>query len=110
MLKPQTCGRHDLPLSGLQGVPGDGAARQGLDANLGLRLELGRAVHGQAQGQDQDDTSTGHAASNLSNTLNVAQRAQLQAQTSVIEHVFSITEGTRHFCAGDSMQMFLNRL
>mmetsp|Transcript_18440 Transcript_18440/g.39630 ORF Transcript_18440/g.39630 Transcript_18440/m.39630 type:complete len:225 (-) Transcript_18440:51-725(-) len=64
-------------LGGLQGIPGHGAARQSLHTQRGLRLELGRSIDGQAQGQDQHQASTGHAASNLSNTLDVAQGAQL---------------------------------
>lgn len=85
-------------LSGVQGVPGDGAAGQGLHAQGHGGLELGRAVDGQAQSQDQDQASTGHAASNLSNALNVAQGAQLQEQHSMNKHV------NIHSCRGNAVE------
>lgn len=69
-----------LPLCALQRVAGHGAAGQGLHAQGHGGLELGRAVDGQAQSQDQHQAGTGHAAGNLGHTLNVAQRTQLQAE------------------------------
>lgn len=66
-----------LPVRGEEGVAGNAAARQSLHPQLRCRLELSRAVDGQAQRQDENETSGRKTASNLSDLRDVAQRAQL---------------------------------
>ena len=66
------------PLSALEGIPGNRAARQGLHSDLGGRLELGRSVDGQAQGQDEDEAGTGEGSSDLSSSLDVAEGSELR--------------------------------
>ena len=66
------------PLSALQGVPGNGASREGLDANLGGGLELGGSVDGEAQGQDEDEAGTREAPGDLGSALDVAEGAELK--------------------------------
>jgi hypothetical protein len=66
------------PLCRLERVALHAAATEGLDAQRGGRLELGRAIDGQAQRQDQHEAGSGHAPGDLSGTLDRAQRAQLR--------------------------------
>lgn len=66
------------PLCRLERVALHAAATEGLDAQRGGRLELGRAIDGQAQRQDQHEAGGGHAPGDLSGTLDRAQRAQLR--------------------------------
>jgi hypothetical protein len=71
----------DSPLSSLEAVLWQGAASQGLDADLVLALEGCLTVDGQSNCQDQHQASAGQAASNLSSAWDVAQGAQLHVQT-----------------------------
>lgn len=73
-------------LRALEGVAGDVASGQSLNSDLrNIVLEGHLSVHGEAQGEDQHKSSSGHASSNLGSisgcTSKVTQRTKLDEWT-----------------------------
>lgn len=68
------------PIGRLEGVPGHGASREGLDSDGRGGLEHGRPVDREAEGEDEDEASSRGAAGNLGDALDVAEGPELQSR------------------------------
>jgi len=86
----EASGKLAPAISALERIRGQRATREGLDTNLGaFVLESNGTIGRQAQGQDQDQTSSGQAARDFGNISNVAVNTSTLPNPPVISCAFS---------------------